>query len=138
MGLFDSVLGPSFLGLTGSDKTTTQKQTLDPTTQALNQFRYNSLADMYGGIGGLQNQLQNYGSLGYVGEGTQNALTRATNAATTPGLSSNDWYNQANTGLNYGNQANAMDQYYSQFGQGLNQYANSAYGAQGTALNQGL
>lgn len=128
MGLFDSILGPGFLGLSGSSSTTEQK--VDPTTQALNNLRYGQLAEATGQTGGLSGLL----NLNWQGAGltpqTQYNLANASGYALAPGLESSNWYHQALQGLNYQPQSDYLSQLYGQAGQAGGAYYRDIIGPQ--------
>lgn len=93
-GILGTVLGPQGLGLTGSE----QEQSVDPTTQALNDFRLKQISSL--------NQTGDYGALlrnifagSFVDSPTFQNSINASNFSQQPGLNSSDWLSGAKSDL---------------------------------------
>src|SRR5437773_43384 len=97
------VVGQEGLGLTGTKNNQTTGVSLDPTTQALNNYRL-------GGIQGIQDTgLSAYNNLGgyfNTSDSTNQLINQLISQASTPGIQSTDWYNQAIAGTDISQQAN--------------------------------
>jgi Chaperone of endosialidase len=98
-GIFGSILGPSFLGLSGSNSSQTQQVKLDPTTQALNMARLQTVRQLPTDQL-LQNQQQYYTP----SQQAQQYLNQIQQAGQQQGLNPQDWYMQSLQGLNPGAQ----------------------------------
>jgi len=108
-GGFSNVLGPGGMGLTGSENTGKAGVTFDPTTQALNNLRLNSMLNLGGSVGGFENLVPNYmNSFNFSGD-TNALINQAIQTANVPGLQPTDWYNQAINGTSIGNEEQRLD-----------------------------
>jgi Chaperone of endosialidase len=94
-GIFGNILGPGFLGLTGTGQQSTQQVKLDPTTQALNLARLRTVSQLPTDQL-LQQQQQFYTP----SQQAQSYLDQIAQAGRQPTLSPQDWYSQSLQGLN--------------------------------------